>query len=806
MQAKRTLKKYGVSTAAPLDLIWASIALGVASGVVHPESQRLTDGRSIQYTADWITQLKLQPELYTPSEELPPNILVHTTSGLPIKLALQLLSAIILRGPDWRASTSRIIRRSKQAIFQAIRATAVHGDAKYYRNMVIFVLARMAAGHIWSLDFVPKDEGTGGLDEHAVGSDQLPPGAAGLSSRQVTTLRQVRIGWSVYRSDAMFTHEGSQLPWQSPVSLLSTDGQGQQLGAPVPPQTYRATLVVLGWSPRADPTLNRDARIAQTLRHAGILVLTVSDTDCSLFMGENHLPMKMGDDDAKRRAFAKFIVDRAAPGAPIEVFLGCMMRTTGNYDQKYFKSDGDPGCNLRTAAESCVALTKTLLEALGGRATVRVPITPCGRDSSVGDEVSDILDAAPLSREATTFTTYTETASASDSIYWWSQIYDDQTGENAVSSGPGDLFTSAGGSKARMDAEAAFVRVTVPRGGGTLATPDALAIIAKEIRRRAIRKRREVNDHEECQACAASSTLYLTDEHPRSSNRRKPPINALGEWGLTGVSITQCGICEGILKKAATMYTNAFDISRPFRLPCCGSDGYECGHLTVPPTAGAKSAGRHRWTIGGNRSYSNVGRAAAPASEVKDQVPQMYYAELANAIEQREGENFSTTRTWLSLCAGQHSDRLAAMAAGYTYVPVDVKRWAKGFGGWEPNYVLDMTTGDLVDFLTELLGDDGLLRIGVISICVPCETHSSLNPGKHRDPDTLQPRRGAAGQRAREVDAIQLNIDRFLAHLVALRQKHRTRCTCSSSDEANASSSGRTPPGAGEGPPGPAAP
>ena len=39
-------------------------------------------------------------------------------------------------------------------------------------------------------------------------------------------------------------------------------------------------------------------------------------------------------------------------------------------------------------------LMKTLLGALGDRATIRVPITPCGRDSSVGDEVSNILDDA----------------------------------------------------------------------------------------------------------------------------------------------------------------------------------------------------------------------------------------------------------------------------------------------------------------------------------------------------------------------------------------------------------------------------
>jgi hypothetical protein len=157
----------------------------------------------------------------------------------------------------------------------------------------------------------------------------------------------------------------------------------------------------------------------------------------------------------------------------------------------------------------------------------------------------------------------------------------------------------------------------------------------------------------------------------------------------------------------------------------------------------------------------------------------MYYAEVAESIRQQEGDDFADGRVWVSICAGSKSDRLPAMAAGYRYLPIDICGWVHSFGGSEPNEPVDLTEHDIYDYVAGLLGGEReLLKIAVVSSSIPCESHSSLNPGKHRDLETGEPRPGAAGQRARQIDFIDSNLSSFLARLLALRGRSAGPCTC----------------------------
>ena len=233
---------------------------------------------------------------------------------------------------------------------------------------------------------------------------------------------------------------------------------------------------------------------------------------------------------------------------------------------------------------------------------------------------------------------------------------------------------------------------------------------------------------------------------------------------------------------AASRRTNAFTLSRPFRGRCCGCEGYFCGQMTLPPT-GRGDVGRHRWTVGGDRAIARIGRATATPDEIKNWVPQLYYAEVAESIRQQEGDDFAYRKIWLSVCSGSKSDRLPAMAAKYRYLPVDVRRLVRSFGGVEPNEPLDMTVDDLYDYIVRLLGGESeLLNIAVVSSSIPCETHTQMNPGKHRDLDTGDPHPGPRGARAREVDLIEANFQRFLTKLLELRAGGSNRCTCSRRD------------------------
>lgn len=275
-----------------------------------------------------------------------------------------------------------------------------------------------------------------------------------------------------------------------------------------------------------------------------------------------------------------------------------------------------------------------------------------------------------------------------------------------------------------------------------------------------------------CLSCTAAEAWHFEDEHPDTSTRRLDD-GPLSKAKLTEVRFTQCGTSEGFMRKAASCVGTAYGFHRACGLRVCSSGGWWCGNLTVPP-AGDSGPGRHLWVIGGSRSLSGVGRHALFA-DYKNHVPQLYYADLAATIASREGEEFSNGKIWLSVCAGYHSDRLAAIMAGYRYVPIDILAVATGFQGEEPNWVVDMTRNDLYDALVNILGgEDELLSIGVVHAHVPCETNSPLNRGMHRDRDGL-----AISDRAVEVDRINANLLTFLRRFCCLRRRRAdAACTC----------------------------
>ena len=317
----------------------------------------------------------------------------------------------------------------------------------------------------------------------------------------------------------------------------------------------------------------------------------------------------------------------------------------------------------------------------------------------------------------------------------------------------------------------------------------AIAEIGRDARARASRLQIDnaVGRVPACSSCNANEKMYFGDEHPRSSTRRRD----CGEFmniGLRKSSCTQCGEAEGVLKKAATFMTNAFTAAQPCRLACCDAKGHSCGQLSVNSTRPG-GLGRHLWVVGGNRALQQIGRDSK-FDDFKNSVPQAWYAEFARRIQVAEGQRFSASKYWISVCAGYHSDRLAAQEAGYGYVPLDILGWGTGFKGSEPNWRVNLIEDDLFDTVREVLGGyEEMLKIGVVHAHIPCETNSPMNPGLHRG-DRNEPR----SERAKEVDRMQRNLERFLLQVDALKRSHRAEpCTCGRTAALIDIRTGRTP-------------
>lgn len=253
-------------------------------------------------------------------------------------------------------------------------------------------------------------------------------------------------------------------------------------------------------------------------------------------------------------------------------------------------------------------------------------------------------------------------------------------------------------------------------------------------------------------------------------------------FGLQETTFTHCGAGETVLMKPTTIHTDAFSADVPSQMTTCGKDGCMCPQMQLPPEGSiTRSHGRHSYIIGRNRSLSAIGRPFK-AIDFKHYVPALMYADAARAMaEQEANQNYrrghGTGNIWLSVCAGSHSDKLAAITAGYRYVPIDIERWVSTFRGFTANHAYDLASESLYDAAREILGEDDLLNIAVVSTCVPCETWSTLNPRKHRTADGA-PNPGPSGEQARAADRIDANISDFLDRLDAHRKNHFASCTC----------------------------
>ena len=279
-----------------------------------------------------------------------------------------------------------------------------------------------------------------------------------------------------------------------------------------------------------------------------------------------------------------------------------------------------------------------------------------------------------------------------------------------------------------------------------------------------------------CAACLAQTPLYVDTEHPRASRRWRVAGGTAVEGITEATTFTHCGDGESVLMKATTTYNNIFSKDRRCRLRCCnpsqraGGGEFTCDSLAEPPTGDSK--GGHQYTVGQDRSLAGCFFRSA---DIKHHVPQMYFADVAAAIAERHGAEFAQGRGWVSVCAGSHSDRLAAQRAGYFYVPLDIQTLVAAFQGYEPNWYLDATKDDVFGAALRAVGGDNdrLAAVAVVHFGLPCETDSQLNPGLHWEQDGT-PRT----ERAAEVDAIERNFALFIERLRELKAERGAECTC----------------------------
>ena len=130
----------------------------------------------------------------------------------------------------------------------------------------IFLLSRIAAGHVASYDFIPA-----ALAPYTRGSRALPTGAAGLNDEQVAVLRQARRLATVL--PAPWTDEPRP---RTLGQLLSLDGQGRRVGDRPEDGVYDAAVVLIQWTPRPG---DRQWRIATRAEYHGVAVVTISSDE-----------------------------------------------------------------------------------------------------------------------------------------------------------------------------------------------------------------------------------------------------------------------------------------------------------------------------------------------------------------------------------------------------------------------------------------------------------------------------------------------------------------------------------------------
>ena len=718
----------------PLDLFWAAVALLQDEGQVDCQVMRgEVSSRTKRYEPEWRYSLMLSRELHTGAPTADPA--PHGASGMRHHDSLKLMTGIMARGPNWYSPMTRVLRRSVSALRDAahcLTGSSVESPAAYTVAQA-FLLARIAAGHIHCDEFIPPD-GEHGLDRFAAGQYRH---GAGLSPEQLRILRMARDGVTVLPA-ATARRAGA-------AAALSTDGIGRHVAtaAPDPADHSDFVLVLLGCVPSGQ----RGTWFKVTAARWGIKLVTVGKGEKRTSLNGVHIDVSLYTDADMRGRLADELLNIMAPYQAAEVAVISDDWSIG------------PGVG-RGAGGSGVVNVAGLVERLRrrrrGELTVVVPRVGPNAGSREPHGEACGVGSCP-------------------SLYFWLRVEERETNEprgasidEAWGAGEWSDWWARDGTPRYDPTCVAHVAVygrADTHGIGQLHAMDAM--------RRAWRRRGDAQVSDavpRCQGCMAKEAWYFGDEHPQPSTRRRT-ANPFSQTRLTEDTFCQCA-AECVLRKATSAVGSAYGPHRTCFLKVCGGK-HRCGRLTIPPREPGKGAGRHLWVIGGSRGVGGAGRATT-FMDFKHHVPQLYFADLAHAVAAREGDGYAAGMYWISICSGGHSDRIAAMLAGYRYVPLDIRRLVVAFGAEEPNHGLDAVLMDIYDYLAEVLGGElELLHTGVVHSFVPCDTNSPLNPGMHRDDDG-----NAITEAAIRVDEINANLKRFLRKLCLLKRNHVATCTC----------------------------
>ena len=720
-----------------LDVFWAAVAYGqdiseVDQGVERHEFSE----RTVRYCHGWRVQLQAAGELFEATEAR------GEYYGLSYEQTIAIYATLVARGADWHPQPGRQIRRSNKAVSQTVHEWS--GGSKQLASSAIrsFIFARMAAGDLHVEDGVPHDS-TLALHE--------------LTNRQLRVLQKLREG-AVVGMDAPRTYE---------VGTLMRSRADES--APNMREQRRHTLVLLGVAESKEPTA-KDGGISvslgpgktatdvhQVAEHHGIQCLVASA------YGDGPGVLTLDDmvgtdnDDA---AVAKRIVDLALPHGAVEVVLG------------------DPSTHGRAEYEAeakqvGVDFSAIAAELLKSKIKHRVRVVAFESEQRL-ERMKGITGRR-------------ENYDADGSVYVWIRVGIDElgrVGEGGVEHSQTIDSADIGSGMMIYTATSEGARATQDKRS----SEDGIRYEARAARRRAWRMKHQRGQGRTriCKSCKATHRLYVDDEHPRGSRRRRSSAKSGKSPFLHMRWTTYCHCVDGeaVLSKPTVSQTNIFPPQRRCRLRVCGVKGQHgqvevCDHLPIPPGGKKGKRGRHKFIIARDRTMTACGRGVK-AIDHKHYVPQMYYAEVAKAIEEQEGECFARNGgVWISACAGSHSDELAALRHGYRYVPIDVREIVRSFGDKAPNWQADLSEVDLYDKLVEILGsEEALLDIVVAHFSVPCETHSVTSAHLHRTASGA-PLRGPDGARAREVDSIDDNARAFLSKIAALKRKWSAQpCTC----------------------------
>ena len=724
-----------------LDVLWAAVAVGQDLGEVDPGVERHEfSARTVRYCHGWRVQLQAGGELFAATEDR------GHFYGISYERTVAIYATLVARGADWHPGAGRQIRRSYAAMNQTVHDWS-GGDKKLSSAAVrSFLLARMAAGDVHVERGVP---------------DEAMLTTCLLTEEQRYTLRRLRSGEVIGSAGEAGRYELSTL-------LCSHE----DVDAPRAREQRRHTLILLGVAasqelplsaPRGPGSsgfftqLGSEAEyIALVAEHVGVKCYQLS----VFGQGRDVVTLDEMDDTTNPTAIAHRLIASALPHGAIEVVLG---DPSARGRIEYAEEE-------RHAGVQYARIAAAMLEHHEAQRVRVISFHPAGYAS--------LSRPQHVRRKWAAFT-------GDESLYVWLRAESDESRRARSEEFPEECTIESANIEGGITVFTALSKEAMkPSEPGAA---HGLRYEARAARRRAWRMRRQSGRPRShlCPRCKANHRLYVDDEHPRGSARRQAGSRSPFAH-LWRTEFCHCIDGEAVLMKPTVTLTNVFSRHRPCRLRMCGQKGRNgvevCDHLPVPPSGNA-TRGRHKFIIARDRTMTACGRGVK-AIDHKHHVPQLYYADLAKAIEEQEGPLFARHGgIWVSVCAGGHSDELAALRYGYKYIPIDIREVVRSFGDLAPNWCADLAVVDLYDTLVEILGDELLLLdVVVVHFSVPCETHSVASSHLHRKADG-SPHDGPRGDRAREVDAIDDNAGRFLRRLDELKARHgAARCSCAGND------------------------